>query len=146
MNDNSTLLLAAKKLTPDAILPSQANNRAAGLDLVVTEDAYLQPGETRLIKTGIAMEIPDGYVGIIRTRSSSFKRGIITQGTIDSDYRGEIYVVVTNIGDGPVCIEVGKAIAQMIIVPYLKCHVEAVEKLSDTDRGTQGWGSTGKAI
>lgn len=135
--------LKVKKLDPKARVPARGNRFAAGLDLFLLEGAKLAPGETRLLSTGIAVEIPPGYFGMVRPRSSAFKKGLVIQGTVDSDYRGEVYVVVTNASRVDRIVESEKAIAQMIVVRYDDSAPQPVVKLSDTGRGSNGFGSTG---
>lgn len=148
-----------KKLYEDAILPSRESDSAAGYDLYAYCDpseqeepiAEMKPHETIKIGTGLAIEIPEGYFGAIFARSGlATKQGLRPAncvGVIDSDYRGEIIVPIHNDGiDTKHCQEIsyGDRIAQLIIMPYLPVEFEEVERLSDTQRGTGGFGSTGK--
>ncbi len=139
-----------KKLSPEAILPTYGTEYAAGADLyALTEGTVeLAPNETKLIKTGIAMEIPKGYVGLIYARSGlACKRGLAPAnkvGVIDADYRGEIMVALHNHSSAVASIENGERIAQMVIAPFITADYNEVEELSDTDRGAGGFGSTGK--
>jgi dUTP pyrophosphatase len=139
------LRLKVKRIDGCAPNPAQANAFAAGYDLFNTENTYLRPHETKKIRTGICVEIPTGYFGMIRPRGSAMVRGMTIQGTIDSDYRGEIFVVVHNTTDAPIILDGGKAVAQMILVPYLALQVDVVQGLSSTDRDAKGFGSTGNA-
>ena len=138
-----------KKLNPDAIIPTYGTDYAAGADLYacLTEAVTVQPGQTYLVKTGIALEIPDGFAGLIYARSGNDKkRGLAPAnkvGVIDSDYRGEIMVSLHNHSDKPETIEPGERIAQLIITPYVQAVFNEVEELSDTIRGEGGFGSTG---
>ncbi|WP_167631422.1 dUTP diphosphatase [Mariprofundus ferrooxydans] len=131
-------------------LPFYATSHAAGADLraAVDEDLTIEPGERRLIKTGFAMALPDNYEAQIRPRSGlALKQGITvlnTPGTIDADYRGEIGVILINLGDQPFTISRGDRIAQMIIAPFVQADFHAVTELSDTARGSGGFGSSGK--
>jgi dUTP pyrophosphatase len=136
-----------KKLVPEAVIPSYASHGDAGLDLVATyikvEDhntyGYFEYG------TGIAVEIPEGYVGLIFPRSSISKTGMLltnSVGVIDSGYRGEIKLRFKYI-NGTKSYEVGDKIAQLIILPYPTIEFEEVEELSDSERGEGGFGSTG---
>ncbi|EAU54480.1 dUTP diphosphatase [Mariprofundus ferrooxydans] len=131
-------------------LPFYATSHAAGADLraAVDEDITIEPGERRLIKTGFAMALPDNYEAQIRPRSGlALKQGITvlnTPGTIDADYRGEIGVILINLGDQPFTISRGDRIAQMIIAPFVQADFHAVTELSDTARGSGGFGSSGK--
>jgi len=131
-------------------LPFYATSHAAGADLraAIDEDITIEPGERRLIKTGFAMALPDNYEAQIRPRSGlALKQGITvlnTPGTIDADYRGEIGVILINLGDQPFTISRGDRIAQMIIAPFVQADFHAVTELSDTARGSGGFGSSGK--
>jgi len=139
-----------KKLNPNAILPSYGSDGAAGADLYacLQESITIDPGETAWIPTGISLEVPAGYAGLIYARSSlGVKRGLAPAnkvGVIDSDYRGEINVVLLNHGKEPQMISNGDRIAQFLITPVLTPQFIEVKELSDTDRGAGGFGSTGK--
>ena len=139
-----------KKLRDGAVLPKRASEAAAGADLHALLDADLtvQPGETVLVPTGLSLEIPDGYVGLIFARSSvASKRGLAPAnkvGVIDSDYRGEVLVALFNQSEKPQTIAPLERIAQLVIVPYLAAQFEERETLSDTARGSGGFGSTGR--
>lgn len=139
--------LRVKRLSPHVPLPSYARDGDAGLDIVAAESVCLYGGETERIATGIAVEIPDGYEGQVRGRSSLSRRGLfVPTGTIDSGYRGEIGIVV-HYASGPNAsfkISRGDRIAQLVIAPVARCEVEEVERLSETERGTGGFGSTGR--
>jgi len=131
-------------------LPFYATSHAAGADLraAIDEDITLQPGERKLIKTGFAMALPDHYEAQIRPRSGlALKQGITvlnTPGTIDADYRGEIGVILINLGDQPFTVSRGDRIAQMIIAPFVHADFHAVDALSETVRGSGGFGSSGQ--
>lgn len=141
-----------KKLHPDAVAPSYANLSAAGLDLSTSKEVTVEPLTPTLLPTGVVVEIPEGYVGVLALRSSTpLKKGLFIPngvGIIDSDYRGEIFVQVAALKDA-VTIPAFDRIAQLVIVParhVAGMHltgVEEVDELSDTDRGTGGFGSTG---
>ena len=139
-----------KKLKKEAILPTYGSAEAAGADLYacLDEPITVRPGETAWIPTGIALEVPKGYAGLIYARSSlGVKRGLAPAnkvGVIDSDYRGEIRVVLLNHGKEVQTIEHGERIAQFLITPVITPEYEEVSELSDTHRGTGGFGSTGK--
>ena len=106
--------------------------------------AIIQPFGKLIVDTDVAMEIPKAYIGDIRPRSGLFfKKGIICAGTIDSDYRGNIKVCLRNLTDEPVTVLYGERIAQLCIVPVELCEFCKVDELSDTDRGENGFGSTG---
>jgi len=131
-------------------LPEYATLLSAGMDLRADLNApvSLQPGERTLVPTGLFIELPFGYEAQIRPRSGlAFKKGITvlnSPGTIDADYRGEIGVLLINHGSEPFLIEDGERIAQMVIAPYTRIVWQAVENLSETQRGEGGFGSTGK--
>jgi len=140
--------LKVLRLSENAIIPSYGSVCAAGADLYSSEgEITFLPGETRLVHTGIAMEIPDGYVGLIYARSGiATKRGLAPAnkvGVIDSDYRGEIMVALHNHSNNQVKIDSGERIAQIVIAPYIKADFKETDKLDDTERGTGGFGSTG---
>ena len=138
-----------KKLDERAAVPTYGSEYSAGADLYacLAEDLTIGAGETVLVHTGIAMEIPEGYVGLIYARSGmATKRGLAPAnkvGVIDSDYRGEIMVALHNHGAVLQTIEHGERIAQMVIAPFLKADYEVAEELEDTVRGAGGFGSTG---
>ena len=138
-----------KKLDPKATVPTYGSEFSAGADLYAcAEEAVLIPaGETRMIHTGLAFEIPEGYVGLIYARSSlGTKRGLAPAnkvGVIDADYRGEVMVSLHNHSSFDQVVEPGERIAQMVIAPFLKAEFEVAEDLSDTVRGAGGFGSTG---
>ena len=138
-----------KKLNEGAIVPSYGTDYAAGADLYacIDEITEFEPGETRLIPTGLAMEIPIGYAGLIYARSGlASKRGLAPAnkvGVIDSDYRGEIMVALHNHSTEPQTIEPNERIAQLVITPYIQAAFNEVDELSDTVRGEGGFGSTG---
>ncbi len=140
------MILKVKKLHEKAKLPYRGSEEAAGLDLYTIESFTLKPGERKLVSTGIAVEIPKGYFMLIKDRSGfAVKHGLhCLAGVVDSDYRGEIKVVLINLGNEEVKIEEGERIAQGIILPYLKVEVEEVNELSETKRGSGGFGSTGR--
>lgn len=138
-----------KKLSPDAVIPTYGSEFSAGADLYacVEGSVTLNPGQTLLVKTGIAMEIPEGYAGLIYARSGlATKKGLAPAnkvGVIDSDYRGEIMVALYNHSQVPATVENGERIAQIVIAPFLKADFIESEELSDTQRGAGGFGSTG---
>lgn len=139
-----------KKLNPLAILPTYATPYSAGADLYSCNHSPLiiVPGETVLAKTGLAVEIPNGYVGLIYARSGlATNNGIAPAnkvGVIDSDYRGEIVVALHNHSKTPATLDVRERVAQLVIVPYVRAEFSEVEDLDTTQRGTGGFGSTGK--
>ncbi|MCH7992606.1 MAG: dUTP diphosphatase [Gemmatimonadetes bacterium] len=134
---------------PDLPLPERATAHAAGYD-VRSADAsvVLRPGEIRLVNTGLLMELPEGVECQVRPRSGlALKYGVTlpnSPGTIDPDYRGELRVIMQNLGSEVVTLERGERIAQLVFARFETPQVVEVERLSDTDRGTGGFGSTGK--
>lgn len=142
--------IRVKKLSPNAILPTYGSAEAAGADLYacLEQPVTIQPGETAWIPTGLALEVPKGCAGLIYARSSmGVKRGLAPAnkvGVIDSDYRGEIRVVLLNHGKVPQTVEHGERVAQMLITPVLTPAYKEVAELDDTARGQGGFGSTGK--
>ena len=142
--------IRVKKLSPKAILPTYGSAEAAGADLYacLEEPVTVAPGETVWIPTGIALEVPKGCAGLVYARSSlGVKRGLAPAnkvGVIDSDYRGEIRVVLLNHGKEPQTLAHGERVAQFVITPVLTPAYEEVAELSDTQRGIGGFGSTGK--
>jgi len=138
--------LKIKKLHIDAVIPKYAHFDDAGFDLFAIEDTVVKVGERVPVKTGIAMEIPTGYVGLIWDKSGlSVKHGIKTiAGVVDSTYRGEILVAVTNISQENYKFEKGHKVAQMIIQKKETVEFEEVAELSETKRGEGRLGSTGK--
>jgi dUTP pyrophosphatase len=139
-----------KCLRPNAVLPTYGSLEAAGADLYACLEQRVQidPGQTVFIPTGLAMELPVGFAGLVHARSGlASKRGLAPAnkvGVIDSDYRGEVTVALHNHGDMPQQINPGERIAQLLIMPVMTPGFIAVEDLSDTDRGNGGFGSTGK--
>lgn len=143
--------ILVKKLDDRAVLPAYGSEYAAGADLYAVTDGTVtfQAGETKMIRTGLAMEIPEGYAGLIYARSGlASKRGLAPAnkvGVVDADYRGEIMVALHNHSDREQQIEAGERIAQLVIAPFLKATYEEADDLSATVRGSGGFGSTGKA-
>ena len=139
-----------KKLDEKAIIPTYGSEFSAGADLYYagSEPLTIEAGKTVLVHTGIAMEIPEGLVGLIFARSGlATKRSLAPAnkvGVIDSDYRGEIMVALHNHSDVPQTVEAGERVAQLALVPYVSATFNQVDELDDTTRGTGGFGSTGK--
>ena len=139
-----------KRLSESAIIPTYATEHSAGADLYNMKDnpVTVEPHATVMIKTGIAIEIPEGYVGLVFARSGiASKRGLAPAnkvGVIDSDYRGEWMVALHNHSDVAATVDGGERIAQVVVVPYVQGGFVEVEELSDTERGEGGFGSTGK--
>ena len=139
-----------KKLNENATIPTYGSDFSAGADLyaLADEPIVIAPHSTVLVHTGVAMEIPVGYVGLVFARSGlATKRALAPAnkvGVIDSDYRGEIMVALHNHGEEAKTIENGERIAQLVLVPYLTADFDEVDELSDTVRGEGGFGSTGR--
>ena len=142
--------VSVKKLRPDAILPSYGSPEAAGADLYACLEApvTIVPGKTAFIPTGLAMELPRGYVGLIYARSGlACKRGLAPAnkvGVIDSDYRGEFIVALYNHGAESQTLQSGERIAQLVVTPVVNPVYIQTEELSQSQRGQGGFGSTGK--
>ncbi|MBC8537752.1 dUTP diphosphatase [Christensenellaceae bacterium NSJ-63] len=139
-----------KKLREDAVVPTYGSPYAAGADLYacLEEEQVVSPGQTVMFHTGIAMEIPEGYAGLIFARSGlASKRGLAPAnkvGVVDSDYRGEFMIALHNHSDVPQTVLPGERIAQMVITPVLAAEFLQVEELEETQRGSGGFGSTGR--
>jgi dUTP pyrophosphatase len=135
-----------RRLRPDAVVPRQAYEGDAGLDLAACEAVVLDAGERAVVPTGLAVEIPDGYAGFVQPRSGLAARhgiGIVNSpGLIDSGYRGEIRVVLLNTGREPFAVEPGMRIAQLVVVPVAAVRVLEVDELAGSDRGARGFGSS----
>ena len=138
-------MLKIKKLHSDSIVPTLGSEGAAGFDLYYRgNEVRIFPGLLGVMGTGIALDIPKGKVGIIKPRSSLALHGIdALAGVIDSDYRGEVKVILINHGTGPMLFEPGDRIAQLVVVDHYN-EFEVVESLDDTERGSGGFGSTGR--
>ena len=138
-----------KKLNENAIIPTYGTPYAAGADLYacMEENVLIKSHSTAFIHTGVALEIPEGYAGLIYARSGlACKKGLAPAnkvGVIDSDYRGEIMVALHNHSDNDLSIEHGERIAQLVITPYVTANFIQVDELNDTVRGEGGFGSTG---
>lgn len=144
-----TQIVRFQKLDDRAVQPHYGSVDAAGADLYAVLDAplTLEAGETVLVRTGLAVEIPTGFVGLVCARSGlATKRGLAPAnkvGVIDADYRGEIMVALHNHGAIPQTIEHGERVAQLLLMPYLTAAYEETDSLSATNRGIGGFGSTG---
>lgn len=142
--------MRVKKLRENAIIPTYGSPDAAGADLYACLDAdvTIEPGKTVFIPTGLAMEVPKGYAGLIYARSSmGTKRGLTPAnkvGVVDSDYRGEVMVALHNHGQQSQVVAHGERIAQLLVTPVLAPAFEECDDLTDTQRGTGGFGSTGR--
>ncbi|HYE75255.1 MAG TPA: dUTP diphosphatase [Blastocatellia bacterium] len=146
MNSSSDSQIKVKKLREGASLPTRANSTDAGADLCCIEPFTLMPGERGLVPTGLAVEIPPGWYGRVAPRSGlAVRHGIDTlAGVVDSAYRGELQVLLINLGQDPVSFEAGARIAQLIIERVATCEFNWAESLSETARGAGGFGSTGQ--
>lgn len=137
--------IEVKRMSPEATLPTRAHADDAGLDLYCFEDALIAPQQGKLVRTGIALALPQGYFGMVADRSSMAKKGIKTAGgIIDTGYRGEIHVVLWNLSREEMRIQRGERIAQLLILPVATPAVLEVSELTDTARGAKGFGSSGK--
>ena len=139
--------LSVRRLREDAVLPNQAYEGDAGLDLVACESLTLQPGERAVVPTGIAVEIPDGYAGFVQPRSGLAARhgiGVVNSpGLIDSGYRGEIRVVLLNTDrDQAFEVRPGMRIAQLVVAPVASVRLVEVDELAASERGGRGFGSS----
>ncbi len=136
--------LKIKKLHPEAVVPTRAHATDAGLDLVSVETGELPPGAGRIFKTGLAVELDEGYVALVWDRSSMGKKGIKTLGgVIDSGYRGDIGVILWNLSSETVSIRAGDRIAQLLIQKVELPQTKEVSELGVTSRGAGGFGSSG---
>ena len=144
------MIVRIKKMDDRAVVPTYGSEYSAGADLyaLLDERTEILPHETKLIHTGISLEIPEGYCGLIFARSSmGAKRGLAPAnkvGVIDADYRGEVMVALHNHSESVAAVEPGERVAQLAILPFLKAEFELSDELSDTVRGAGGFGSTGK--
>jgi dUTP pyrophosphatase len=136
-----------KKLRPNAVIPTRATSRSAGLDLCSIESCSISPGKWRLIRTGLSISLPSGYEGQVRSRSGlALKQGVAvlnSPGTIDADYRGEIGVILINHSPQNFTVLAGDRIAQLVVAKVAMLDIEEVEELDETERGTGGFGSSG---
>jgi dUTP pyrophosphatase len=140
-------LVRFRRLSQGAVLPRYMTGGAAGMDLAAAADAVLEPGARVAVPTGWAVELPAGYEGQVRPRSGLALRSGVTvlnaPGTIDSDYRGELTVLLVNLGSELHVIRPGDRIAQLVVAPVAQAEVEEASALSDTARGGGGFGHTG---
>lgn len=137
--------LPVRRLDAAAVLPSRAHPDDAGLDLYGLEDATVPPGEGRVLRTGVAVALPPGHVGLVCDRSSMAKRGLKTAGgVIDAGYRGEIGIVVWNLSREPQAVKKGERVAQLLVLPIAVPAPVDAEDLGATSRGAGGFGSTGR--
>ena len=136
-----------KRLSKEVSLPKYETNGSSGMDLSANVNTNINPGKTAIIPTGLALSIPKGFEVQIRPRSGLAAKQQIsvlnTPGTIDADYRGEIKVILINLGHHSFKVEKGLRIAQMVLCPIVKAQLKEVDELNDTKRGKGGFGSTG---
>lgn len=137
--------LAFKRLDPRATLPTRGSSLSAGLDVYSIEDLTIQPRERQLARTGLAVAVPEGCYGRVAPRSGlASKHGLdVLAGVIDSDYRGEVGCLLYNSGDEPICLPAQSKICQLIIEKIITPTAVWADEISDTDRGSGGFGSTG---
>jgi dUTP pyrophosphatase len=147
---NTNVLIKQLPGSEDLPLPRYMTPHAAGMDLyaAVTDDIILAPGERSLVPAGIAIALPEGCEAQIRPRSGlAIKNGITllnAPGTIDADYRGEIKIIMANLGQEPFTVRRGERIAQMVVAPVLTATLSAVDELPETERNSGGFGHTGR--
>lgn len=132
------------KLDPGAYVPERAHIADAGLDLRSMETRYVSPGEFESFDTGVHVQIPKGYVGLITSKSGLMAKGITSRGTIDSGYTGSIKAILFNHGEEGYLVRKGDKITQLVVLPCIIEDVELVSHLEETERGSNGFGSTGK--
>ncbi len=141
------MIMKVKRLREGGKLPSYAHPGDAGMDLYSSEEAEIAPGQSRLVKTGISIELPEGTEAQVRPRSGLALKSQVTvlntPGTVDEGYRGEVGVILINHGQGAFKVTEGMRIAQMVIKPVTRVTVKEVDELNDTSRGEGGFGSTG---
>lgn len=137
--------ISIKRLSKNATLPNYAHPGDAGMDVYAAREVKIQPGLREVIPTGIAMEIPEGYVGLVWDKSGrAVKDGLkVMAGVIDAGYRGEVGIVLLNVSEDDITIAAGEKIAQILIQPVISPTLVEVEELSDAQRGENGFGSTG---
>lgn len=144
-----SLVVPVKTLSPSATLPEAKTAGAGARDLCAAEALTIAPGARALVHTGFAMELPDGFVGLVCSRSGlALKHGVFVlnaPGIIDSDYRGEIGAILQNAGSDPFEVKVGDRVAQLMVMPSVALRFASAEDLSETARGAGGFGSTGRA-
>ncbi|MEK7130980.1 MAG: dUTP diphosphatase [Patescibacteria group bacterium] len=139
------MLIKFQKILAGAIIPHYAHQGDAGMDIFSAEETIIKAGEIKNIKTGVKMELPEGFVGLVWDKSGlALKNGLKTMaGVIDASYRGEIIIVLANLSNQDYKIEKGQKIAQMLIQKVEQVKIEEARELSETKRGEDGFGSTG---
>lgn len=138
------MILTYKLMHEAAKPPFRKHDTDAGFDLCIVDSAVIYPARTEKLSTGLAFAVPKGYFGDIRARSSTTLRGLSIAGVVDSEYRGVVYLLVTNNGLDVVEIKPGERIAQLVCLPVAQLEAVPVDELDDTARGSDGFGSTGK--
>lgn len=138
--------MKVKLMNERAIVPTVATAYSAGVDLYSPEDVLIPPGFSEVVATGIAVELPPGFFGLLTHRSSLAFKGdtIASLGIIDNDYTGEVKIKLFHLGTTGLQIKRGDRVAQLVVIPYSQVMVEVVDELKQTDRGAGGFGSTGK--
>ena len=141
------MTLKFKRIHPDAVLPAYAHPSDAGMDLRSVDELVIPPGKRALVPTGLVMLLPPAYEAQVRPRSGlALKQGVTvlnTPGTIDSGYRGEVGVILINLGEEPFAVKKGDKVAQLVIAPVTQPQVVETDVVDETDRGAGGFGSTG---
>lgn len=132
------------KLDPGAYVPERAHPNDAGLDLRSMENKYVSPGEFVKFDTGVHVQIPEGYVGLITSKSGLMAKGITSRGTIDSGYTGSIKAILFNHGEEGYLVRKGDKVTQLVVLPCVVEDIELVSSLEETDRGESGFGSSGR--
>jgi dUTP pyrophosphatase len=133
-----------KVLDVKAVVPKAASDFGAGLDLTVIESVTIPPGKMVKCRTGLAVALPSGTFGLVQPRSSAYVAGLAITGCVDSEFRGEIFVMIRNTNDTPFYISEGNRYAQMLVLNYCQDQINVVQSLGKTQRGEGGFGSTGK--
>lgn len=137
--------LLIKKCCDDATIPRRNKSNDTGLDLFCNETVCIPPHSCKLVGTGIAVQPTPDYFTVITSRSSAFKRGLqVNVGIVDTGYRGELKIQVVNITDNPVTVRKGDRVAQLLVIPLVLPQVEVVDDLAETNRGSDGFGSSGR--
>lgn len=132
-------------LDAGAKVPTRAHEADAGLDIYAATDGVVPSGRSCIFDTGVHAEIPSGYVGMLKSKSGlNCKHGLVSEGVIDAGYTGSIVVKLYNHGSSPYTVKVGEKISQLVILPIITPEPEVVDSFADTERGTGGFGSTGK--
>lgn len=132
------------QLDTGAKMPTRGHATDAGLDLYSMEDKYISPGEYEVFETGVHVEIPSGYVGLVTSKSGLMAKGITSRGTIDSGYTGSIKAILFNHGGRGYLVRKGDKITQLVLLPIITPELEVVERLEETERANGGFGSTGR--